>query len=191
MVSRFSQGCARASLALGWLVLHLWCSKNSTHGECAVQALRWVLETRDAGGSGTLDCGGKRKRDTAMARRIRITLHGRMPCPLQPEIPSEGGVALTLPAALQGARRASMCPLYFECWYDIATAMISTQHFYFKKIICEDFANPSSCSTGPLSIFFSVGKSTAAHTSSTVAATNERISTFPSSFFLNRKSPTT
>ncbi len=35
-----TQGCARASLALGWLVLHLWCSRIPTHGECAGHALR-------------------------------------------------------------------------------------------------------------------------------------------------------
>ena len=85
------------------------------------------METRDAGAGGTLDCGGKRKRDTALARRIRITTPVRMPHPSPPAIPSEGGVALTLPAALQGTRRTSMCPLVFERWYQIRmhTAFVS------------------------------------------------------------------
>ena len=79
-------------------------------------------ETREAGAGETLECGGKRKRDTALAARIRIAPPLRTPHPSPPAIPSEGGVALTLPAALQGARRTSTCPLIFERWYQTGAA---------------------------------------------------------------------
>ena len=45
------------------------------------------------------------KRDTALATRVRRTTLVR-----PPEILSEGGVALSLPAALQGAPRPLNCP---------------------------------------------------------------------------------
>ncbi len=66
---------------------------------------------------GPLECGGKRKRDTAFATRVRAATPVRMPHLFPPEIPSKGGVALTLPAALQGAQRASMRPHNSGSWY--------------------------------------------------------------------------
>ena len=48
-----------------------------------------------------MECGGKRQRDTAFVRVGRA----RSTPPDPPAEPSEGGVALTLPAALQGALR--------------------------------------------------------------------------------------
>ena len=50
----------------------------------------------------TLECGGKRKRDTAFGGRMQGMAHLGPPA-----IPSEGGVALTLPAALQGCQPCS------------------------------------------------------------------------------------
>ena len=80
--------------------------------------MRGQLGTGMNCGAGALECGGKRKRDTAFAPRVRETTAVRMPRRFPPAIPSESGVALTLPAALQGAPRAFMRPLHFESRYD-------------------------------------------------------------------------
>ena len=69
--------------------------------------------------AGALECGGKRKRDTAFATRVRGATPVRMSRQFQPKIPSEGGVALTLPAALQGALRALKGQRNFESWRGI------------------------------------------------------------------------
>ncbi len=47
--------------------------------------------------------------DTALATQAR-----RTPCVRPPEIPSEGGVALSLPAALQGSARLPACIIRHE-----------------------------------------------------------------------------
>ena len=53
----------------------------------------------------TLECGGKRKRHAAFGGTHRV--RRCFPCSFgsPPEIPSKGGVALTLATAVQGARR--------------------------------------------------------------------------------------
>ena len=58
-----------------------------------------VAGMRKAGARSALECGGKRQRDTAFARTGRTRTTTLLP----PAEPSQSGVALTLPAALQGA----------------------------------------------------------------------------------------
>ena len=52
----------------------------------------------------TLDCGGKRQRHAAFGDTQRVRRCFAFDRGGPPEIPSKGGVALTLPTALQGAR---------------------------------------------------------------------------------------
>ena len=126
-------------------------------------------------GAGALECGGKRKRDTALATRERDTTPILMPRRFLPAIPSQGGVALTLPSALQGALRASMCPPNFErCSHFPGTTGCvharsissgeATPSFFF-----DDMTRARTYSSSPLKSYRASGPSTVASTRPTSA----------------------